>query len=164
MKELYNFYSGKTITLGELPEIPTTILKKWVEDFKQQDEIKTFEEYVEDNSWMIVDSGYKKTKDYDVFYIDPKDPTSLFGNSEKVTHDFIKEYFRPLFNRLFLEANGEYNTKKLQEWVKSVVEKSKRDAYMGMIERAEYDFKISKLYNIAKALDVDICELFDFKE
>ena len=37
-------------------------------------------------------------------------------------------------------------------------------SYMGMIERAEYDFKISKLYNIAKALDVDICELFDFKK
>ena len=35
-------------------------------------------------------------------------------------------------------------------------------SYMGMIERAEYDFKISKLYNIAKALDVDICELFKF--
>ncbi len=33
---------------------------------------------------------------------------------------------------------------------------------MSMIERAEYDFKISKLYSIAKALDVDICELFDF--
>ena len=37
-------------------------------------------------------------------------------------------------------------------------------SYMGMIERAEYDFKISKLYNIAKALDIDICELFDFKK
>ena len=37
-------------------------------------------------------------------------------------------------------------------------------SYMGMIERAEYDFKISKLYNIAKALNVDICELFNFKE
>lgn len=35
-------------------------------------------------------------------------------------------------------------------------------SYMGMIERAEYDFKISKLYKIAKALDVDIKELFDF--
>lgn len=35
-------------------------------------------------------------------------------------------------------------------------------SYMGMIERAEYDFKISKLYNIAKALDVNICELLDF--
>ena len=32
-------------------------------------------------------------------------------------------------------------------------------SYMGLIERAEYDFKISKLYSIAKALDVDICEL-----
>ena len=37
-------------------------------------------------------------------------------------------------------------------------------SYMGMIERAEYDFKISKLYNIAKALDVEFSELFDFKE
>ncbi len=36
-------------------------------------------------------------------------------------------------------------------------------SYMGMIERAEYDFKISKLYNIAKALDIDIKELFDFR-
>ncbi len=36
-------------------------------------------------------------------------------------------------------------------------------SYMGMIERAEYDFKISKLYNIAKAMDVDIKEFFDFK-
>lgn len=34
-------------------------------------------------------------------------------------------------------------------------------SYMGMIERAEYDFKISKLYKIAKALDVDIKELFE---
>jgi transcriptional regulator with XRE-family HTH domain len=33
-------------------------------------------------------------------------------------------------------------------------------SYMGMIERAEYDFKISKLYKISKALDVDISELF----
>ena len=33
-------------------------------------------------------------------------------------------------------------------------------SYMGMIERAEYDFKISKLYKIAKALDIDIKELF----
>ena len=32
-------------------------------------------------------------------------------------------------------------------------------SYMGMIERAEYDFKISKLYKIAKALNVDIKEL-----
>lgn len=36
-------------------------------------------------------------------------------------------------------------------------------SYMGMIERAEYDFKISKLYNIAKALDIDIADLFDFE-
>lgn len=35
-------------------------------------------------------------------------------------------------------------------------------SYMGMIERAEYDFKISKLYNISKALNVDIRDLFDF--
>ncbi|MBO6088305.1 helix-turn-helix transcriptional regulator [bacterium] len=37
-------------------------------------------------------------------------------------------------------------------------------SYMGMIERAEYDFKISKLYNISKALNVDIRELFDFSK
>ena len=35
-------------------------------------------------------------------------------------------------------------------------------SYMGMIERAEYDFKISKIYKIAKALNVDVKELFDF--
>ena len=35
-------------------------------------------------------------------------------------------------------------------------------SYMGMIERAEYDFKISKLYKISKALNVDIKELFNF--
>ena len=35
-------------------------------------------------------------------------------------------------------------------------------SYMGMIERAENDFKISKLFSIAKALDVDVRELFDF--
>ena len=35
-------------------------------------------------------------------------------------------------------------------------------SYMGMIERAEYDFKISKLYNIAKAMNVDVKELVDF--
>ena len=37
-------------------------------------------------------------------------------------------------------------------------------SYMGMIERAEYDFKISKLYKIANALEVDIKELFDFEK
>jgi len=36
-------------------------------------------------------------------------------------------------------------------------------SYMGMIERAEYDFKISKLYKIAQVLNVDICELIKFK-
>ena len=35
-------------------------------------------------------------------------------------------------------------------------------SYMGMIERAEYDFKISKLYKIAQALDVELKELFNF--
>ena len=35
-------------------------------------------------------------------------------------------------------------------------------SYMGMIERAEYDFKISKLFKISKALNIDIKELFDF--
>ncbi len=35
-------------------------------------------------------------------------------------------------------------------------------SYMGMIERAENDFKISKLYKITRALDVDIKDLFDF--
>ena len=35
-------------------------------------------------------------------------------------------------------------------------------SYMGMIERAENNFKISKLYKISKALDVNIKELFDF--
>ena len=35
-------------------------------------------------------------------------------------------------------------------------------SYMGMIERAEYDFKISKLYKIAKALNVSVKELVDF--
>ena len=35
-------------------------------------------------------------------------------------------------------------------------------SYMGMIERAEYDFKFSKLYKISKALNVDIKELFVF--
>ena len=33
-------------------------------------------------------------------------------------------------------------------------------SYMGMIERAEYDFKISKLFNIAKALEINIKDLF----
>jgi len=33
-------------------------------------------------------------------------------------------------------------------------------SYMGMIERAENDFKISKLYKIANALEVDIKDLF----
>lgn len=36
-------------------------------------------------------------------------------------------------------------------------------SYMGMIERAEYDFKISKLYKIANALDIDIEDLFKFE-
>lgn len=35
-------------------------------------------------------------------------------------------------------------------------------SYMGMIERAEYDFKISKLYKIAKALNVSFSDLLDF--
>ena len=33
-------------------------------------------------------------------------------------------------------------------------------SYMGMIERAENDFKISKLYKIANALEINIKELF----
>ncbi len=33
-------------------------------------------------------------------------------------------------------------------------------SYMGMIERAEYDFKISKLYKIAKVLDISLSDLF----
>ena len=33
-------------------------------------------------------------------------------------------------------------------------------SYMGMIERAENDFKISKLNKIAEALEVDIRDLF----
>ena len=35
-------------------------------------------------------------------------------------------------------------------------------SYMGMIERAENDFKISKLIKIANALDVPLKDLFDF--
>ena len=35
-------------------------------------------------------------------------------------------------------------------------------SYMGMIERAECDFKISKLYKIAKALNVNVSELVNF--
>ena len=33
---------------------------------------------------------------------------------------------------------------------------------MGMIERAEYDFKISKLYKIAKALKIELKDLLNF--
>ena len=36
-------------------------------------------------------------------------------------------------------------------------------SYMGMIERAEYDFKISKLYNISQALGVEVSDLVQFK-
>lgn len=35
-------------------------------------------------------------------------------------------------------------------------------SYMGMIERGEYDFKISKLYKISQALGVNITELLNF--
>lgn len=35
-------------------------------------------------------------------------------------------------------------------------------SYMGMIERGEYDFKISKLYNIARVLEITLSDLFDF--
>jgi len=35
-------------------------------------------------------------------------------------------------------------------------------SYIGMIERGENDFKISKIYNISKALKIPLCELFDF--
>ena len=35
-------------------------------------------------------------------------------------------------------------------------------SYIGMIERAEYDFKVSKLINIANSLNVKISELADF--
>lgn len=37
-------------------------------------------------------------------------------------------------------------------------------SYMGMIERAEYDFKISKFYKISKALEVSPAELLDFSK
>ncbi len=36
-------------------------------------------------------------------------------------------------------------------------------SYMGMIERAEYDFKISMLYNIAKALKIELKDLLNFE-
>ena len=36
-------------------------------------------------------------------------------------------------------------------------------SYIGMIERAENDFKISKLYKIAKALGISLKDLLDFK-
>ena len=64
--------------------------------------------------------------------------------------------------------------KKLGQRIKAIREKqnlSREDiaflcdfsgSYMGMIERAENDFKISKLHKIAKALKVDIKTLFDF--
>lgn len=32
-------------------------------------------------------------------------------------------------------------------------------SYIGMIERAEYDFKISKLYKIAQSLNISLSEL-----
>lgn len=32
-------------------------------------------------------------------------------------------------------------------------------SYMGMIERAEYDFKITKLYSIAKVLNISLSDL-----
>ncbi len=34
--------------------------------------------------------------------------------------------------------------------------------YIGMIERAEYDFKLSKLFYIAKGLEIPLKELLDF--
>ena len=34
-------------------------------------------------------------------------------------------------------------------------------SYVGMIERAEYDFKISKLINIANSLEVKMTEIVD---
>ena len=34
-------------------------------------------------------------------------------------------------------------------------------SYVGMIERAEYDFKISKLINIANSLDLTLQEIVD---
>ena len=37
-------------------------------------------------------------------------------------------------------------------------------AYMGMIERAENDFKISKLFKIANALKIEVKDLFDFED
>lgn len=37
-------------------------------------------------------------------------------------------------------------------------------SYVGMIERAENDFKISKLFKIAKALEVNPQDLLDFED
>ena len=171
MKELYNFLNGKTVKLGELQEVPTVVLRKWVNDYQELSEEEkqetSFQDYIEDNSWVMINIGFKKFRDCEIFMLDKNDPTHLFDKEEVISHEFVKDYFRQFFNDVFIEKDS-LNVKKLKEWIKSSVGRFKEDAYLGLVERAENldmtEVKEILLSLMVQSLDITTENYFDMMD
>lgn len=153
-----------------ISSIPIPALKKWLKEYKEEKPKEPFESWVEDHAWMLVDTSYTKPKNYTVFLLDEKDRNSIFGSieiiGEEVNSEFIQDYFRPLFDNLFLDEDGSYIEKNLEDWIKQYTTKSQRDVYKNLVDARENldepEFSQILLTLFISSLGVSVENYFDY--
>jgi len=170
MRDVSSFLIENTIDLKPLmSNIPVPIIKNWVVEYKKEKTKESFEDWVERRAWMLVDSSYSKVKNYTIFLLNTSDKLSIFSTLEKlgqeVNSEFVLNYFKPLFESIFLDGKGNYNEKNLKDWAKSYNSLGRREFYINLVEKRdsfeEPEFSQILLGLFIQSLGVTIENYFD---
>ena len=173
MKGVTSFIIENSIDFKPImSNLPVPLLKKLINKYKSEKTKSCFEDWIYDNTWMLVDSSYTKIKNYTIFLLDKTDQFSIFGNESEigleVNSEFVLNYFKPLFNNLFFKDDGSYNEKNLEEWTKSYNCLGRREFYKNLVEKRidldEPEFSQILLSLFIQSLGVTIQNYFELTD
>ena len=124
LREVEDFIYNESFDFGDIMSgMPIKQLKGWIEGYKKTDKKKTFEEYVEENSWMVCDTSYTMACNYSVYYVDQN--RRYFMNKNKLDYKFVRKLFEPIFLKQFVvEREGgkkAYLTTHLKQWIRTYI-------------------------------------------
>ena len=163
MKEIEDFIVERFIEFEPLlRNTPNHFIKQWVAGYEQDNPKISFEEYVKNNSWMIVDSAYNKIKHYTVLVLDPGNPIGVLGTED--LYYKINNYFKELFNKSF-KSQGQLDKSALLRWAKEYHRKSEKEYYENLVSRMELmeEPEVSELFLglFVSSLDLTVENYFD---
>lgn len=174
MDILEDYITERTVNFVDIMnDIPPQLIIRWLKGYREDNEyLGTFEEYTLDHSYMLVDSAYTKIKHYSVFMLDKMNPYDLvttkttLGPSEN--SKFILDYFKDIWENVFLDSRGKLDENRLKEWAKYYPRKHEIDSYTNLVENLNHldlgEFKSMHLVLMIQNLGVTIENYFELTE